>query len=100
MAARRGSRGGGARGVGGRGALAGGGGVAGDEPLWWIRHAEWTASNGTQLRDLLVARGAPGANIRITGQPRYGPLEKSASSRRGERQRGRAAPARRGPPPA
>jgi hypothetical protein len=74
-------------------------GVAADEPLWWIRHAEWTASNGTQLRDLLVARGAPGANIRITGQPRYGPLEKSASSRRAERQRERAALPRRGSPP-
>lgn len=61
-------------------------GVAADEPLWWIRHAEWTASNGTQLRDLLVSRGAPEDRIRITGQPRYGPLRSSPDPRLAQRQ--------------
>jgi hypothetical protein len=51
-------------------------GVAADVPSWWIRHAEWTASNGTQLRDVLVSRGAPENRIRITGQPRYDLVQK------------------------
>ena len=66
-------------------------GVAADVPSWWIRHAEWTASNGTQLRDVLVARGAPEDRIRITGQPRYGPLPGGASPLGVERRGGTAA---------
>ena len=46
-------------------------GVAADIPIWWTRLADWTASNGTQLRDILVSLGISGNRIRVTGQPRY-----------------------------
>ncbi len=46
-------------------------GMAADIPAWWIRSADWTATNGAHLRDILVSRGASENRIRITGQPRY-----------------------------
>lgn len=49
-------------------------GMAGDVPNWWIRLADWTATNGAQLRDILVSRGVSEKRIVITGQPRYDAL--------------------------
>lgn len=45
-------------------------GLAVDIPLWWFRTADYTAANGTFLRDVLVRFGVPADTVFVTGQPR------------------------------
>ncbi len=54
-------------------------GLAADVPAWWLRTADYTACNGTHLRDLLLRRGVPVENLRVTGQPRNDSLFARAS---------------------
>lgn len=45
-------------------------GLAVDTPSWWFWAADYTATNGPFLRELLIRLGAPRDTVFVTGQPR------------------------------
>ena len=59
-------------------------GLAADVPQWWLRRADFTAANGTFLRDILVREGADPSSVTVTGQPRYDRLLRNAKAVRRE----------------
>src|SRR5690606_31449888 len=63
-------------------------GLAADVPAWWLRTADYTACNGTHLRDLLHRRGVPADHLVVTGQPRNdGLYERAAELERADAKR-------------
>ena len=53
-------------------------GLAVDGPIWWSRTADFTATNGEYLRDVLLRRGASPESVFVTGQPRMDPMHEQA----------------------